>query len=124
MRKFKRNTVIIIWADALLIATACFFIFFVREVFPRKDYEHFVILTGYISVHIWIIVGIIYKFIGNKTVAKERKNWDDVINELPSEDRSTEEVIFLIAYIIMVIAFAITTPTMLIALWERHLDRQ
>ena len=123
MRKFKRNTVIIVWADALLIATACFFIFYVREVFPRNDYEHVLMLTAFVSVYLGLVVGMIHKMIGKK-IAKGQKNWDNLINKLPSENKTIDESIFFITYIIMSIAFALSTPALLISLWERHLDRQ
>jgi hypothetical protein len=120
MRKFKRNTVIVVWVYVIMIATGCFLFFYVREAFSRKDYEDALFSTIYISSSVGVISSVIHTIIGNY-IAKERKNWDDVINELSLEFIESQELIFLMSYIIVMVSLAIFVPAYLIAMWSPQL---
>jgi hypothetical protein len=120
MRKFKRNTIIGAWVYAIIIVTGCFFLFYIRGVLPRKVYEDALILTLYISVCAALIFSTINRFVGNR-IAKDRGNWEDVINEISLEKIGAEEFVFLISYIIFAVSLAIAIPTYLIAMWSEQL---
>ena len=114
MRRFKRTTVIMLWFFAITIATWCYFIY-LRQWIPGHEYYRVLALTAYTATFICVISGLIAKIIG-KRIAEERDNWDDIVNELSSENMSTQERIFLITYIIFGFSLAVVGPPYLIAL--------
>ena len=114
MRRFKRTTVIMLWFFAITIATWCYFIY-LRQWIPGHEYYRVLALTAYTATFICVISGLIAKIIG-KRIAEERANWDDIVNELSSENMSTQERIFLITYIIFGFSLAVVIPPYLIAL--------
>jgi hypothetical protein len=71
-------------------------------------------------VCIGLISGIINKFIGNG-IAKERKNWNDVINELSFDEITDREVVFLMSYIVFALSLAVFVPVYLILIWGPQL---
>jgi hypothetical protein len=120
MRKFKRNTIIIAWVYAIMIATGCFIFFYVRGTVLKQDYERALFITLYISVCTGSISGMIHRFVGNR-IAKERKNWDDVINELSFDEITDREVVFLMSYIVFALSLAVFVPVYLILIWGPQL---
>jgi hypothetical protein len=86
-----------------------------RQWIPGHEYYRVLALTAYTATFICVISGLIAKIIG-KRIAEERDNWDDIIDELPSENMSAQERIFLITYIILMFSLAVVGPPYLIAL--------
>ena len=119
MRRFKRTTVIMLWFFAITIATWCYFIY-LRQWIPGHEYYRVLASTAYTATFIGVISGLITKIIG-KRIAEERANWDDIVNELSSENMSTQERIFLITYIILMFSLAVVIPPYLIAIWGPQL---
>jgi hypothetical protein len=63
---------------------------------------------------------LINRIIG-KQIAKDRDNWEDVIDEFSSDNMSAQERIFLITYIILMFSLAVVIPPYLIAIWGPQL---
>jgi len=119
MRRFKRTTVIMLWFFAITIATWCYFIY-LRQWIPGHEYYRVLASTAYTATFIGVISGLINRIIG-KQIAKDRDNWEDVIDEFSSDNMSAQERIFLITYIILMFSLAVVIPPYLIAIWGPQL---